>query len=298
MSEAMDRLRKTAWAALPLLLPFLAAGSASASPLESSLPFGSVRSVHPGDTLTVNAKSGEASYAETITSSAFIRAGKLRMMDPLLTTTVTVACDTRPGTYPVLLHGAGDVGPEEHPFRWARVRVEATDEAARRVCRNKVQKLPPPSLEERWAPDSTWPQSQWDVRTFRAGSRITITDNYDEGSDGDITLTSRAFTDRSVLRGARAVLTATTTLRCDSAPGLYVVYRHDATQAGPDKPWARLRIAPAAPGKACAAQQAAKHSAGTSRTGTVAWAAGGVLLAAAAGAALLLRANSRRTHSA
>jgi hypothetical protein len=254
--------------------------------------------VHPGDTLTVNAKTGEASYAETITSSAFIRAGKLRMMDPLLTTTVTVACDTRPGTYPVLLHGAGDVGPEEHPFRWARVRVEATDEAARRVCRNKVQKLPPPSLEERWAPDSTWPQSEWDVRTFRAGSRITITDNYDEGSDGDITLTSRAFTDRSVLRGARAVLTATTTLRCDSAPGLYVVHRHDADQAGPGKPWARLRIAPAAPGKACAAQQAAKHSAGTSRTSTVAWAAGGVLLAAAAGAALLLRAKSRRTHSA
>jgi hypothetical protein len=136
------------------------------------------------------------------------------------------------------------------------------------------------------------------VRTFRAGSRITITDNYDEGSDGDITLTSRAFTDRSVLRGARAVLTATTTLRCDSAPGLYVVYRHDADQAGPDKPWARLRIAPAAPGKACAAQQAAKHSAGTSRTGTVVWAAGGVLLAAAVGTALFLRANSRRTQSA
>ncbi|MGW3147501.1 hypothetical protein ACWDG1_23030 [Streptomyces sp. NPDC001177] len=294
----MDRLRTAAWAALPLLLPLLAAGPASASPSASSLPLGSVRSVRPGDTLTAIVKRGVvAGYGDTVHSSAFIAAGKLRMMNPLLTATVTIACDARPGTYPVVLRGAGDVGPDEHPFHWARVRVEPADEAARRACRAKVSKTPPPNLEERWAPDDTWPMSEWDVRTFRAGSRITITDNDDEGADGDISLTSRAFTDRPVLRGAKAVLTATTTLKCDAAPGLYVVYRHDADQDGPAKPWARLRIASAARAGACATQ-AATHSSWTSRTAVVAWIAGGVLLAAGVGAALLLRARSRRLNSA
>ncbi|MEV6019113.1 hypothetical protein WJM95_00805 [Streptomyces sp. f51] len=294
----MTRLRRTAWATLPLLLSFAAAVPASASPPGPSLPFGSVRSVHPGDTLTVDSAASDATYLATIASPAFVKAGKLRMMHPVLTTTVTIACDARPGTYPVTRRDAGDVGPDEHPFRWARVRVEPADEAARSACRSKVGKLPPPRLEERWAPDRTWPQSAWDVRTFRAGSRITITDNDDEGSDGDITLTSRAFTGRPVLRGAKAVLTATTTLTCDSAPGLYVVYRHDVDRTGPGKPWARLRIAPAAPGRACADQQAAKDSAAPSRTDLVAWAAGGLLLAAAAGAGLLRWADSRRARSA
>ncbi|MFF3448840.1 hypothetical protein ACFYXJ_17105 [Streptomyces sp. NPDC002667] len=294
----MTRLRRTAWATLPLLLSFAAAAPASASAPGPSLPFGSVRSVHPGDTLTVNTAAGDATYLATINSPAFVAAGTLRMEHPVLTTTVTIACDTRPGTYPVTRRGAGDVGPDEHPFRWARVRVAPADAAARSACRSKVGKLPPPMLEEHWAPDRTWPQSEWDVRTFRAGSRVTITDNDDEGSDGDITLISRAFTDRPVLRGAKAVLTATTTLTCDSAPGIYVVYRHDVDRTGPDTPWARLRIAPAAPGRACADQQAAKNSAGTSRTDMVAWAAGGVLLAAAAAAGLLRWATSRRARSA
>jgi len=293
----MDRFRTAAWAALPLLLPLLAAGPAAASDSVSqptaSLTYSSVRSVRPGDTLTVDAKQGEALYGDTMRSSVFLATGKLRMMDPLLTTTVTIACEAEPGTYPVLRRGAGDVGPDEHPFRWARVRVAPVDEAARRACRDKVKKLPRPALEERWAPDTTWPQSEWDVRTFRAGNRITITDNDDEGADGDISLTSRAFTDRPVLRGAKAVLTAATTLKCDAAPGLYVVYRHDVGQTGPDKPWARLRLVGAARGKACSAA----HPFGSSRLGVAAWTAGGTLLAAAAGA-LFLRARSRRGNSA
>jgi hypothetical protein len=288
----MHRLRTATWAALPLLLPLLAAGPASASSSSPTLPLRSVRSVHPGDTLTAIAKDGQAAYGDTVHSPAFIAAGKLRMMAPLLTATVTIACDTRAGTYPVVLAGAGDVGPIEHPFHWARVRVEPADEAARRTCRNKVKQLPPPNLEERWAPDDTWPQSPWDVRTFKAGSRITITDNDDEGADGYITLSSRAFTARPTLRGARAVLTATTTLRCDATPGLYVVYRHDVGQPGPDKAWARLRIAPAARAGTCSTQAA--RSSGTSRTALVAWSAGGVLLASAVGAALLLRSRTRR----
>ncbi|MEU6071531.1 hypothetical protein ABZ864_45655 [Streptomyces sp. NPDC047082] len=294
----MDRLRTAAWAALPLLLPLLTAGPASASPPTPTLPLHSVRSVHPGDSLAVKAADGQAAYGDTVDSPAFVAAGKLRMVAPLLTATVTIACDTRPGTYPVTRAGANAEGPVGRPAPWARVHVEPTDEDARRACRDKVKNMPPPDREERWAATDTWPQSPWDVRTFRAGSRITITDNDDEGKDGYITLTSRAFTDRPTLRGAKAVLTATTTLKCDAAPGLYVVYRHDVDQDGPDKPWARLRISPAAHAGACSTQAAA-HSSGTSRTAMVAWTGGGLLLASAAGTALLLRARSRRRpHSA
>ncbi|GAA2504343.1 hypothetical protein [Streptomyces longisporus] len=295
----MDRFRTAAWVALSFLLPLLAAGPASASVPQptASLTYGSVTSVRPGDTLSVDAEQGEARYGDTMRSSVFLATGKLRMMDPLLTTTVTIACGAGPGTYPVLRRGAGDVGPEEHPFRWARVRVEPADEAARRGCCDKVKKLPRRDPEERWAPDTTWPQSEWDVRTFRAGHRITITDNDDEGSDGDISLTSPAFTGRPVLRGAKAVLTATATLTCDAAPGLYVVHRHEVGQTGPDKPWARLRLVGAGRGEACSTEQAAAHSFGSSRLGGAARAVGGALLAVAAGA-LFLRARSRRGDSA
>ncbi|MGW2642072.1 hypothetical protein [Streptomyces sp. NPDC001348] len=253
-----------------------------------------MRSVHPGDTLTVTAKSGQAAYGDTVNSPAFLAAARLRMMAPLLTATVTVACDARPGTYPVTRSGAGLEGPAGHPAPWARLRVEPADEAARRACRDKVRKMPPPNREERWPANDTWPQSPWDVRTFKAGSRITITDNDDEGKDGYVTLTSGAFTDRPTLRGARAVLTATTTLKCDARPGRYIVYRHDVDQTGPDKPWARLRIAPGTRAGACSPRAA--HSAGASRS-VVAWTGGGVLLAAAAGAALVLRTRSRRPKS-
>lgn len=288
----MDRLRSTAWTAIPLLLPLLAAGPASASSPSPTLPLRSVRSVHPGDTLTAIAKDGQAAYGDIVNSPAFVADGKLRMMAPLLTATVTIACDARPGSYPVNMFGANAEGPSGHPAPWARVQVEPADAAARRACRDKVRNMPPPDREERWAASDTWPQSPWDVRTFKAGSRITITDNDDEGKDGYITLTSRAFTDRPVLRGDKAVLTATTTLKCDATPGLYVVYQHEVDQSGPDKAWARLRITPAARAGACSTQAA--RSSGTSRTALAAWSVGGVLLASAAGAALLLRARSRR----
>lgn len=300
MGETMDRLRRPGWAALPVLLsllPLLAAGPASASSSAPPLPPRSVRSVHPGDTLTVTAKSGQAAYGDTVHSTVFLAAGRLRMMAPVLTATVTIACDARPGTYPVTRTGAGAEGSAGRPALWARVHVEAADGAARRACREKVEKMPPPDREEHWPADDTWPQSEWDVRTFQAGSRITITDNDDEGMDGYITLTSRAFTDRPTLRGARAVLTATATLRCDTAPGLYTVYRHDVDQdqGRSGKPWARLRVARAARASACSTQAA--HSSGTPRSAVMAWTAGGVLLIAAAGAALFLRARSRRVGS-
>lgn len=101
----MDRFRTAAVVALPLLLPLLAAGPASAAE-PAPLPLGGVRSVHPGDTLAVTAASGQAANGDTITSPALLKAGRMRMTTPRLTATVTIACDTRPGTYPVTLTSA------------------------------------------------------------------------------------------------------------------------------------------------------------------------------------------------
>lgn len=163
----MDRFRTAAVVALPLLLPLLAAAPASAAE-PAPLPLGSVRSVRPGDTLAVTAASGQAANGDTITSPALLKAGRMRMTAPGLTATVTIACDARPGTYPVTLTSAGAARPAEHGAPWARVRVEPADEAARRACRDKVKKMPPPDREEHWAANTTWPQSEWDVRSFRA----------------------------------------------------------------------------------------------------------------------------------
>ncbi len=109
----MDRFRTAAAVALQLLLPLLAAGPASAAE-PAPLPLGSVRSVHPGDTLAVTAASGQAVNGDTITSPVLLRTGRMRMTTPRLTAAVTIACDARPGTYPVTLTSAGDTRPAEH----------------------------------------------------------------------------------------------------------------------------------------------------------------------------------------
>ncbi|MGW4981926.1 hypothetical protein [Streptomyces mirabilis] len=199
-------MRTAAVVALPLLLPLLAAGPASAAE-PAPLLLGSVRSAHPGDTLAVIAASGQSLNGDTITSPVLLKAGRMRMTAPRLTAAVTIACDARPGTYPVTLTSAGASRPAEHVAPWAHIRVEPADEAARRACRTEVKKMPPPDREEHWAAHTTWPQSEWDVRSFRAGSRITITDTDDEGLDGDIALSPSDFADRPVLCGARAVPT-------------------------------------------------------------------------------------------
>ncbi|MFG2368794.1 hypothetical protein ACGFY3_45570 [Streptomyces mirabilis] len=132
---AMDRFRTAAVVALPLLLPLLAAGPASAEP--APLPLGSVRSLHPGDTLAVTAASGQAVNGDTSTSPVLLKAGRMRMTAPRLTAAVTIACDARPGTYPVTLTSAGASRPAEHAAPWAHIRVEPANEAARRACRTK-----------------------------------------------------------------------------------------------------------------------------------------------------------------
>ncbi|MFD9285028.1 hypothetical protein ACFWD7_48810 [Streptomyces mirabilis] len=89
------------------------------------------------------------------------------MTAPRLTAAVTIACDARPGTYPLTLTSAGAARPAERVAPWVHVRVEPANEAARRACRNKVKMMPPPDREEHWAANTTWPQSEWDVRSFR-----------------------------------------------------------------------------------------------------------------------------------
>ncbi|MFF1605403.1 hypothetical protein ACFVYV_50075 [Streptomyces mirabilis] len=140
--------------ALPLLLPLLAAGPASAAE-PAPLPLGSVRSLQPGDPLGVTAVSGQAVNGDTITSPVLLKTGWMRMTAPRLTAAVTIACDARPGTCPLTLTSAGAARPAEHAAPWARIRVEPADEAARRGCRNKVKKMPPPDREEHWAAHTT-----------------------------------------------------------------------------------------------------------------------------------------------
>jgi hypothetical protein len=136
--------------ALPLLLPLLAAGPASAAE-PAPLPLGSVRSLQPGDPLGVTAVSGQAVNGDTITSPVLLKTGWMRMTAPRLTAAVTIACDARPGTYPLTLTSAGAARPAEHAAPWAHIRVEPADEAARRACRNKVK----PDREEHWAAHTT-----------------------------------------------------------------------------------------------------------------------------------------------
>ncbi|MER5344075.1 hypothetical protein ABT030_27815 [Streptomyces mirabilis] len=140
--------------ALPLLLPLLAVGPASAAE-PAPMPLGNVRSLHPGDPLAVTAVSGQAVNGDTITSPVLQKAGRMRMTAPRLTAAVTIACDARPGTYPLTLTSAGAARPAERAAPWAHIRVEPADEAARRACRNKVKKMPPPDREEHWAAHTT-----------------------------------------------------------------------------------------------------------------------------------------------
>jgi hypothetical protein len=79
----------------------------------------------------------------------------MRMTAPRLTAAVTIACDARPGTYPLTLTSAGAARPAERAAPWAHIRVEPADEAARRGCRNKVKKMPPPDREEHRAAHTT-----------------------------------------------------------------------------------------------------------------------------------------------
>ena len=281
---------------LPVVLGPAAAASAEPPPLR----FGAVRTARPGDSLTVTMEAGRivGNNHDKVVSVVFVKPGVIRMHNPVLTAVVTIKCDAKPGSYPVGI----SAGNASTPARWAKVRIPPVDDAAREQCRAKVKHLPPDPQEEQWPADRSWPQSDWDVRNLHPGDRILVTDNDDEGLDGELILVSPAFTDTPVLRGAKAVLTANATIRCDAEPGLYTVYRY---RSGPKREkydphvWARYRVQPAQPGKGnCGAKTpAAARAGGDHADGNVAaWAVGGALVVAAGAGGVIIarRARSRR----
>lgn len=225
-------------AALALLLLPSGGIACAASPPQppTPLPVGARLSASPGDRLTFTAPPGlPGMNGKWIVSTIFVQHGTLRMDDPVTTAVATVACDTPPGVYPVETNMPEGPAKGVKGNTWATVEVADLGEAERAACPAKVAALPPERLEERWPADASWPRSPWDVRTFRPGARVTPTaaaQGYDEH------LISPGFTDEPVMRGTKAVVTATATIRCDAEPGLYEV-----RWLGRDEVWARYRVA-------------------------------------------------------
>ncbi|GAA4630781.1 hypothetical protein GCM10023196_057480 [Actinoallomurus vinaceus] len=285
-----------------LSLPAALGSVAIASFEPPPLAFGVVRVARPGDSLTVTMDAGRivGNNHDKVVSAVFVKPGIIRMHNPVLTAVVTIKCDAKPGTYPVGI----SAGNASTPAHWAKVRVPPVDEAVREQCRAKVKKLAPDPQEEQWPADRPWPQSDWDVRNFRPGDRILVTDNDDEGHDGELILVSPAFTDAPVLRGAKAVLTTNATIRCDAKPGLYAVYRYRngrKREMYDRHVWARYRVEPARPGTGdCGTKHATPAAArtGGDRSGgnITAWAVGGALVTAAGAGGLVIvrRARLRR----
>ncbi|WP_406179355.1 hypothetical protein [Streptomyces sp. NBC_01006] len=222
-----------------LLLPAVAGGALAVPAVDppAPTPEGAQLSARPGERLTFTV----ASYlpgrnGDWVVSEIFVEHGTLRMNDPVITAVATVACDTPPGVYPVERTGPGGPAKGAKGDAWVTVKVADIGEAERKACPGMVAALPPDQPEERWPAGDSWPQSSWDVRTFRPGERVTLT-----GSDADLmygdTLTSPGFTNRPVMHGAKAVMTVAV-IRCDAEPGLYKV-----RWVGTDQVWARYRVA-------------------------------------------------------
>ncbi|MFB7253920.1 hypothetical protein [Streptomyces nojiriensis] len=109
-----------------------------------------------------------------------------------------------------------------------------------------MAELPPVSQEERWPEDIGWPATPWDLRSVRAGERMTASDGVAMAGGGEVTLSSPAFTRSEVMCGAKPV-SAVVQIRCDARPGLYAVRWNE--RGKPAKIWARYRVVDtAAPG--------------------------------------------------
>ncbi|GAA2926028.1 hypothetical protein GCM10020221_22440 [Streptomyces thioluteus] len=296
---------RTAATAAPLLLlgTALPAASATAADAPPALPLvpAAVRSVRPGDRLTVTARDGEAGNGDVVLSDAFTARGTLRMRAPLLTATVTVACDAAPGDHRVETNLPPAQGGAAHPAFRTTLRVRDADARARRECRDRQRDHPAPAdpPEERWPAHTSWPQSPWDVRSFAPGSRVRLTDNEDEGvDDGAVTMISPAFAAAAPARDrGRAVKVAMATISCGTKPGVYPVYRKGPVATGSTKEvWARYRVTEASAGSTACRETAAdpgpEHRA-------LPWAVGGgalaVALLGAGGALARVRRTRRRT---
>lgn len=272
----------TALALLLVMTPAASAFATQAADPPGPLSVGDELSARPGERLTFTAPPHLPGWiGDWVISKIFVQHGTLRMHHPAITAVATVACDTPPGVYQVgRAMPQPDGGPPD-PAPWVTVKVVDIDEAERAACPGKVAALPPEEVEEQWPADDSWPQSPWDVRTFQPGAKVTPTATamgYDER------LTSRGFTGRPVMRGAKAVVTATATIRCDAEPGLYEV-----RWVGKDEVWARYRVARIDDATRASCRDGTWHLA----TGRTPWMLGGAAAALAASGAYALARRRR-----
>ncbi|MFE1872663.1 hypothetical protein ACFW9N_17410 [Streptomyces sp. NPDC059496] len=278
----------TVLALLLMMTPAASAFATQAADPPAPLSDGDQLTARPGERLTFRSPPHLLGWiGDSVTSKIFIHQAMLKMHDPVITAEATVACDTPPGVYPV---GRAMPRPDGEPVDaapWVTVKVVDIDAAERAACPGKVAALPPEQVEEQYPADSAWPHSPWDVRTFQPGEKVTPTETvtgYDER------LTSRGFTDRPVMRGVKAVVTATATIRCDAEPGLYEV-----RWVGKDEVWARYRVAPIDDATRASCRDGTWHLA----TGRTPWLVGGAAAAlAAAGAYALVRRRRGAARSA
>lgn len=238
--------KRVGWSAvLGLLLLISPAAHANAAPAvatqsedppDSTPPMGAQLSARPGERLSFAMPSYLPGLnGDWVVSEIFVEHGTLRMNDPVITAAAIVRCDTRPGVYPVETAGPDSRAGGAKGNVWVTVEVADIDEAERKACPAKVAALPLEQPEEHWPAGESWPQSPWDVRTFKPGDKVTLT-----GSDADLrfgdTLTSPGFTSRAVMHGAKG-MSAAAAIRCDAKPGLYEVH-----WVGGGEVWARYRV--------------------------------------------------------
>uniref|UniRef100_UPI002F90E738 hypothetical protein n=1 Tax=Streptomyces virginiae TaxID=1961 RepID=UPI002F90E738 len=272
-------------ASLAVLLSGVSGGALAASPANPPrpMPSGAEMPVTLGERINISTEagvSGDARNGVRVVSPAFVADGTLRMDDRLLTAVVTVSCTAAPGSYEVRFGSpVGDENVSKIDRLWGSVRVAPAEAAEREACERRVAQLPPVSQEEHWPEDSGWPATPWDVRPVRAGERMTASDGFALASDGEVTLSSPAFTRSVVMRGAKLV-SAVVQIRCDAQPGLYEVRWNEHGKSA--KIWARYRVVDtAAPG----CQDPVVTPQASSLRRSTPWLLGGAAALTAAGAA-------------
>lgn len=281
----MNWMRIGVAASLAVLLSGVSGGALAASPANPPrpMPSGAEMPVTLGERINISTEagvSGDARNGVRVVSPAFVADGTLRMDDRLLTAVVTVSCTAAPGSYEVRFGSpVGDENVSKIDRLWGSVRVAPAEAAEREACERRVAQLPPVSQEEHWPEDSGWPATPWDVRPVRAGERMTASDGFALASDGEVTLSSPAFTRSVVMRGAKLV-SAVVQIRCDAQPGLYEVRWNEHGKSA--KIWARYRVVDtAAPG----CQDPVVTPQASSLRRSTPWLLGGAAALTAAGAA-------------
>ncbi|MGW3328717.1 hypothetical protein [Streptomyces virginiae] len=281
----MNWMRVGVATSLAVLLSGVSGGALAAPTADPPRPMPSDAEmpVKLGERISISTEagvSGDARNGVRVVSPAFVAEGTLRMDDRLLTAVVTVSCTAAPGSYEVRFGSpVGDENASKIDRLWGSVRVAPAEAAEREACKRRVAQLPPVSQEEHWPEDSGWPATPWDVRPVRAGERMTASDGFALASDGEVTLSSPAFTRSVVMRGAKLV-SAVVQIRCDAQPGLYEVRWNEHGKSA--KIWARYRVVDtAAPG--CQDPMVTPQASSLRRSAP--WLLGGAAALTAAGAA-------------